>query len=187
MTKPKKGDLREPPKKDLHDLLFDAKFLDGASKAIELAVARADAAGLPPAYEPARTKLQEFRIAQKSSREELLELRRCARAEKAENDKATLEFHRKVFDLLNEGGQPAKFLLFKAREMIALWEAKGLNSMYGPLWKQLLDGSLAAARKLVLSESKTGWPLGLRSCSPFSHIASYPADEWPDGKNLLIT
>lgn len=185
MTKPKKGDLMEPPKKDLHDLLFDAKFLDGASKAIELAVARADAAGLPPAYEPARTKLLEFRVAQKSSREELLELRRLARAEKAENDKATLEFHRKVFDLLDEGGQPAKFLILKAREMIALWEAKGMNCMYGPMWKQLFDGSPAEARNFVLSDSETGWPLGLRSCSPFSHIASYPDDEWCEGENLL--
>lgn len=175
----------ETPKKNPKNLIFSPKFMEGVDKAINDAVARADAVGLPPAYEPAFSKLKEFRAEQKKSREELLELRRQARAEKAQKDHATLEFHRKVFNLLEEGGQPAGFIMRKAREMMEMWKSKGLNSMYGPIWKQLLDGSPAAARDFILSDSESGWPLGLRSSSPFLHIAAYSDDEWDQGKNML--
>ncbi len=87
----------EVPKKNMQKLIFSDEFMEGVGKAIEDAVAESDAAGLPPAYEPAFTKLREFRVDQKKSRDELIELRREARAEKAKKDHATLEFHRKVF------------------------------------------------------------------------------------------
>lgn len=175
----------EVPKKKMQKLIFSDEFMQGVGKAIENAVAESDAAGLAPAYEPAFTKLREFRVDQKKSRDELIELRREARAEKAKKDHATLEFHRKVFDLLEEGGQPADFIMRKAQEMIELWENRGLNGMYGPMWRQLLNGSPMAARNFILSDDNSGWPLGLRSSSPFTHIAAYPDDEWGQAKAML--
>lgn len=162
----------------LENLLLGSDSLDRISKSVKESVSLADAAGLPPAYEPAFSKLNAFRDEQSKSRDELLRLRREARAEKAERDNATLEFHRKVFDLLAEDGQPAYFIMRKAMEMIQLWENKGLNGMYSPIWKQLLEGSPVSARDFILSDNESGWPLALRSASPFTHIVAYPEDEW---------
>ncbi|WP_322402908.1 hypothetical protein [Massilia luteola] len=160
----------EAPKKNLQKLIFSSEFMDGVSRAIEKAVAEADAAGLPPAYEPAFSKLKEFRGYQKKSREELIELRRQARARELKKDHATLEFHRKVFDLLEEGGQPAGFITRKAREMIQMWESKGLNSKYGPQWKQLLGRCTRFCVNESLFKSaarglQTGWRSGLAQLS----------------------
>jgi len=171
--------------KAFEDFLLNPESRKRVHKTVREAVNRADAAGLPPAYEPAFSKLKEFRAEQKKSREELLELRRQARIEKANKDQVNLEFHRKVFDLLEEGGQAAGFIMRKALEMIEMWDQKGLNSMYSPMWKQLLDGSPAAARDFVLSDAANGWPLGLRSSSPFTHLIAFPGDEWDGGANLL--
>lgn len=173
-------------KKNLQKLIFSPEFMDGVSRAIEKAVAEADAAGLPPAYEPAFSKLREFRGYQKKSREELIGLRCDARARELQKDHATLEFHRKVFDLLEEGSQPAGFITRKAREMIQMWESKGLNSKYGPQWKQLLDESPATARRFILSTDKDVVSIRFHSSSPFLHIAAYSEDEWELGKVFLI-
>lgn len=175
----------ESPKRDLEVLMFGAEFTDGVRQAVKEAVAKADAAGLVPAYRPAISKFDECRGTHKESREELLELRRQARAEKEERDRKNLVFHRKVFELLDEGGQPAEFIMHKANEMIQLWEHTGLNTTYGPMWKQLLDGEPTAARTFILSDNCGGWALALRSCSPFAHLAAYADDDWVQGKNLL--
>lgn len=175
----------ESQKRDLEDLMFGAEFTDGVRQAIEEAVAKADAMGLVPAYKPAISKLDECRGTHKESREELLELRRQARIEKEERDRKNFAFHRKVFELLDEGGQPADFIMRKANEMIQLWEHWGLNTTYGPMWKQLLDGEPTAARTFILSDNSGGWALALRSCSPFAHLASYADDDWVQGKNPL--
>jgi len=175
----------ESPKKNLQNLIFSPEFMEAVSRAIENAVAESDAAGLPPAYEPAFTKLKEFRDDQKKSREELIELCRYALPERKKKDHVTLEFHLKVFDLLEEGGQPAVFIMRKAREMIQIWESKGLNSKYGPKWKQLLDESPASARDFILSVDQDIVPVGFQSSSPFVHIAVYPGDEWEEGESVL--
>ena len=173
-------------KKSLQAFIFSPEFEEGIDKAIREAVEQSEAAGLPPAYEPAFSKLKEFRVAQKNAREELLELCREEPTSKAEKDGASLEFHRMVFDLLEEGGQPARFILHKAREMTKVWESKGLNSKYGPMWKQLLDGSPTVARRSILSDEASGWPRDLRSCSPFTHLVVYPEDRWDGGVSLLV-
>lgn len=180
----KEKDEMEAPKKNLQNLIFSPEFMEATSRAIEKAVAESDAAGLPPAYEPAFTKLREFRADQKKSREELIEMRRQGLTEKALKDPATLEFHRKVFDLLEEGGQPAGFIMRKARDMIQRWESNGVNSKYGPMWKQLLEKSPPEARDFVLSTDEDMRLLGLRSSSPFTHIAIYPEDEW--GREIIF-
>lgn len=171
--------------KSLQAFIFSTEFEDGINRAVREAVEQSDAAGLAPAYEPAFSKLKEFRSEQKKSRDALLELCRQGLAEKAGRDQATLEFHGKVFDLLEEGGQPAGFIMRKAREIIEMWESKGLNNKYGPMWKQLLDGSPTAARDFILSDNASGWPLNLRSGSPFTHLAVYPEDRWDAGASLL--
>ena len=168
----------EKPYCSLDNLILGPDSRGRIGKSVKESVSLADAAGLPPAYEPAFSRLNTFRDEQSKSRDELLRLRREARAEKAERDNATLEFHRKVFDLLAEGGQPAHFIMRKAIEMIQLWEDKGLNGMYSPIWKQLLEGSQGSARDFILSDNESGWPLALRSASPFTHIGANPEDEW---------
>jgi hypothetical protein len=175
----------ETPKKNPKNLIFSPKFMEGMEKAVNDAVTQADAAGHPPTYEPAFSKLKEFRAKQKKSREEMLELRRQALADKPQKDHATFEFHRKVFDLLEEGDQPAAFIMRKAREVIQMWESKGLNPKYGPIWRQLLDESPTTARDFIVSDSKSEWPRELRLSSPFAHIAAHSDDEWNYGEELL--
>ena len=175
----------EESKRSLQNFIFSDEFMEGIDKAIKEAVDKAEASGLPPAYEPAFSKLKEFRSEQKKSREELVELRRNPGAENTDRDQATIEFHHKVFELLEEGGQPAGFIMRKAREITEMWEHRGLNNVYGPMWKQLLEETPTTARDFVLSNSPDRSSLGLRVSSPFTHIAVYPGDEWEQGANLL--
>lgn len=116
-----------------------------------------------PAFEPYVSLTKHL------SKDELLELRRQARAEKAGRDRENLEFHREVVELLFAGGQVNQDIKRKALEMIQKWEDRQLCiPRYNHTWREWLDMPPEFAKRAILDETDLG--LSMRCNSPFGFM-----------------
>jgi hypothetical protein len=139
--------------KTLEELMFGAENEALVAKAVQDAVARADAAGLMPAFEPYTS----------------LELRRQARVEKAGRDQEDLEFHRKVVDLLYANGNVNQDIKRQALKAIQLWQDRQTCiPRYSFTWKEWLDMPPEFAKRAILDETDLG--LSMRCNSPFGFL-----------------
>lgn len=172
--------------KTTEELMFGAESQARVAKAVQDAVARADAAGLPPAFQPYTTlakvlpravilaiRRQELAnraaVRQAAERAQILELRRQARAEKAGRDLEDLEFHRAVVELLYAGGQVNKDIKRQALEAVQLWEDRQTCSpRYSFTWREWLDMPPEFGRRAILDETDLG--LSMRCNTPFGFM-----------------
>jgi hypothetical protein len=180
--------------KNLQDRMFSPEVRDAISESIREAVAAADAAGLRPAYEPAMSQLralhdlieanraadaagltqvmpsiEEHNDQANMSHARKFELRRLALAEKREQERRQLEFHRTVAELLYQPGQPGAWIKQEALKRIELWEEQGLASSYAWKWRECLAQPEEYGRPIMLCEEDRG--VAMRCNSPFYGIA----------------
>ena len=149
--------------KTMEELLFGAENQAAASKAVQDAVERADAAGLVPAFEPYVS------LSKHLPREEVLELRRQARAEKARRDQEDLKFHREVVELLFAGGQVNEDIKRQALEAVQLWEDRQTcHPRYSFAWREWLNMPPEFARRAILDETDLG--VSMRCNTPFGFL-----------------
>ncbi len=149
--------------KTTEELILGSENKEMVKRAIETAVARADAAGLVPAFEPYVS------LSKHLSKEEILELRRQARAEKAAKDQEDLEFHREVVELLFAAGQVNEDIKRQALEAIQLWEDRQTcNPRYWSTWREWLAMPPDFARRAILNETDLG--VSMRCNSPFGFL-----------------
>lgn len=149
--------------KTLEELLLGAESQAAVSKAVQDAVERADAAGLVPAFEPYVS------LSKHLSKEEVLELRRQARAEKARRDQEDLEFHRVVVELLYPDGQVNEYIKSQALERVQLWETRQTCiPRYCSTWREWLAMPPDFARRAILNETDLG--VSMRCNTPFDFL-----------------
>jgi len=116
-----------------------------------------------PAFEPYVS------LSKHLTKEEILKLRRQARAEKAARDQENLEFHREVVELLFAGGQVNENIKRQALEAIQLWEDRHTcNPRYCSTWREWLAMPPDFARRAILNETDLG--LSMRCNSPFGFL-----------------
>lgn len=107
-----------------------------------------------------------------AERAQLLELRRQALAEKAGRDLETLEFHRRVVELLYAGGRVNQDIKRQALEMVKKWEDGQLCiPWYSFTWREWLDLPPDFGRRAILDETDLG--LSMRCNSPFSFLRGH--------------
>lgn len=137
--------------KTTEELLFEAESQAAASRAVQAAVERADAAGLVPAFQPY------VALSKHLSREELLALRRAERTKETEKDRKTLEFHQKALDLMFAGGQVDQDMKRQALERLQLFTNRQLgHPSYIAVWRELLEMHPDYMRACVLAETEHG-------------------------------
>ncbi|BDT57042.1 hypothetical protein MasN3_05360 [Massilia varians] len=183
--------------KDLQSIIFSAELMAGISKGVNQAVAESDAAGLRPAYAPARCQLQalhdlleanraadlaglervlpsaeEWNNRDNLTREQKLEHRRKVLAEKKEQERRQLAFHCAVADLLYQSGQPGTWIKREALKQIELWEKRNLCANYAWKWRECLAQPEEFGRAIMLQEDDRG--VAMRCNSPFTAIAYVP-------------
>lgn len=122
-----------------------------ASKAVQGAVAHADAAGLVPAFQPY------IALGKHLSKEELFALRRAERTKETEKDRKSLEFHQKALDLMFAGGQLDQDMKRQALERLQLFTDGQLgHPSYIAVWRELLEMHPDYMRAYVLAETEHG-------------------------------
>jgi hypothetical protein len=114
------------------------------------------------------------------TKEEILQLRRQARAEKAARDLEDLEFHRAVVELLYAGGQVNQGIKRKALERVQLWEDRQLCiPRYNFTWRQWLNMPPDFGRRAILDETDLG--LSMRCNTPFDFLRG----QWNRTRSLV--
>lgn len=137
--------------KTIEEQILGAKNQAAASKAVQDAVERADAAGLVPAFEPY------IALSKHLPKEELLALRRAERAKEAEKDRKTLEFHQKALELMFAGGQLDQDMKRQALERLQLFTDHQLgHPSYIAVWRELLEMHPDYMKACVLAETEHG-------------------------------
>lgn len=137
--------------KTTEELMFAAENQALVAKAVQDAVARADAAGLVLAFQPY------VALSKHLPREELLALRRAERTKEAEKDRKTLEFHQKALELMFASGQLDQEMKQRALERLKLFTDRQLgHPSYVALWRELLEMHPDYMRACVLAETEHG-------------------------------
>ena len=102
------------------------------------------------------------------NRDEILELRRRARQEKYQVDQSRLELHRRIVQVLAQGGDASNQVRSQALEQIQKWERAQLcNPRYAVMWREWLNMPIDYARAAILREDDLG--VSMRQNSPFNH------------------
>lgn len=149
--------------KSTAELLFGAESQALVSQAVQAAVARADAAGLVPAFQPYTA------LSKHLPKEEVLALRRAELAKEAEKDRKTLEFHQKALELMFASGQLDQDMKRQALERLQLFTDRQLgHPSYVAVWRELLEMHPDYMRACVLAETEHGHRL--RKDSPLDFL-----------------
>lgn len=99
--------------------------------------------------------------------EKLFELRRQARADKAQLDARILELHYQVVQLLHQGSEQSDWVRAEAFKQTDLWEDRRLcNPRYVHEWRRLLELPVDQAQVEILREDDYG--ISMRQNSPFT-------------------
>ncbi len=102
------------------------------------------------------------------NRDEILALRRQARAEKASLDGDRLNVHRKIVEALARGDAQSEQIRAQALGQIAKWERNQLClPRYAVMWREWLNMPAHFARAAILREDDLG--VSMRQNSPFDH------------------
>ncbi len=102
-------------------------------------------------------------------REELLALRRQARADKDRIDEHRLQVHRRIVELLYRGDADSKVVRNQALGQIEKWERNQIcHPRYIVRWREWLDMPASFGKAAILSENDIG--VSMRQNSPFHHL-----------------
>lgn len=137
--------------KTLEELILGTESQAAVTKAVQDAVARADAAGLPPAYEP------DFSLQGLPPDPEKVARHRAAVAEEKAKDRRQLEFHQKALELMCAGGQIDLDMKRQALERLQLYTDRQLgHPYYVDRWRKVLEMPVHLLRANVLAETEDG-------------------------------